>query len=173
MQMALGERRLDLGLRLAKEVERGVKLVLIHSPEFKRRPQRMSRGRLAQLPSRRELGRRLDHPRHDHSQRKLRKPRWRARQKLVETELFGHAEHGGHVTVRKRALDPKRVPRDKGRLAFQHAAKRLYLGVRPTREIGERARLHLAAVAIALAQQNGGRGGSVGNPCHVHEVGMP
>ena len=76
------------------------------------------------------------------------------------------------MAVRQRALDPKLVRRDDGRLALQHPAKRLDLGVRPIREIGERARLHLAAVAIALAQQNGRRGGAVGDPCHVHEIRM-
>ena len=73
-QMALGERRLDLGLRLAKEVERGVKLVFIHSPQFQHRPQRMGRGCLAQLARRRQLGRRLDDPRHDHYERQLCQP---------------------------------------------------------------------------------------------------
>jgi hypothetical protein len=76
------------------------------------------------------------------------------------------------MSVRQRALDPKHVRRDNGRLAFQRPAKRLYLGVRPIAEIGERARLHFAAIAIALAKQNGGWGGAVGHPCHVHEIRM-
>ena len=73
-QMALGQSYLDLGLRLAKEVERGVKLVLIHSPQLQHRPQRMGRSCLAQLARSRQLGRLLHHPRHDHGQRELCQP---------------------------------------------------------------------------------------------------
>ena len=172
-QMALGQGCLDFGLRLAKEIERGVKLVLVHSPQLQHRPQRMRRGCFAQLTRRCQLGRGLDDPRHDHGQRQLREPWRETPQELVEAELLRHAQHGGHMAMRQRALDPKLLLGYDGRLALQHPAERVYLGVRPIGEIGERARLHLAAVAIALAQQNGRRGGAVGHPCHVHEIRMP
>ena len=118
--MTLGQSLFNLGLRLAKQIECGVKLVLIHSAQLQHRPQRMSSGCLAELARRRELGRRLDHPGHDHSQCKLREPGRRGRQQLVQAELPRQSEHGGHVAVRQRALDPKLVPEYDGRLALQH-----------------------------------------------------
>src|SRR5215471_2957216 len=53
-------------------------------------------------------------------------------------------------------------------LITQHTAQRFNLILAPVRQIGERSLLDFVAVAIALPQQNRGRGVSVGNAFDVH-----
>ena len=55
------------------------------------------------------------------------------------------------------------------RLLAQQAAQRFDLGERPVRDIGKRALLDLAVLAIGLAQQIGGRRAAVWDAIHVHD----
>ena len=111
LEMAPGQRRLDLRLRPAQQIEGPVELVLVDRPEAQHRAQRMRRRRLAELARRRQLGRRLDHPRHDQRQRQLGQPLGPARQQPVEAELAGHAEHRRDMAVRQGPLDRQPVRR--------------------------------------------------------------
>jgi hypothetical protein len=129
--------------------------------------------RLAELAGRCKLGCRLKDPRHDHGQRQLCQPLWRASQQLIELKLPRHAQDGGHMAVGQRALDLSLPLPQAANLAFQQPAQRLNLGVRPVCEVGERARFDFAAVAIAFAQQHGRWRRAVWNPGHVHAIGMP
>jgi hypothetical protein len=114
----------------------------------------MRRGCLAQLARGRELGCRLDHPGDDQRQRQPGQPLGPARQQPVEAELLGHAEHRRDMAVRQGALDRQPLRRRHHGLALEDPAQRFDLGRRPAREIGERARLDLAVIAIALAQED-------------------
>jgi hypothetical protein len=89
-------------------------------------------------------------------QRQFREPRRGFRQEAVEVKLFRHAEHGGDMTVRQRALDAQIVDGQRHRFVLQDTAEGLDLGVRPIGEIGDGARPDLAAIAIAFAQQYAG-----------------
>ena len=112
-------------------------------------------GRLgAQLPSCCELGRGLDHSRNDEGQGELGKPLRLARQKAIKPELVSHAKDGGHMAMRRRALNLDTVSRRNQLLILEEAPQSIDLGVRPMREIGERARLHLVALAIAFPQED-------------------
>ena len=153
--MAFGESRLDGRLGGAKQIKRGIEFIFIDMAEIEHGPQRMD-GRLgAQLPGCCELGRGLDHPRDDEGQGELGKPLRLARQKSIKPELVSHAKDGGDMAMRRRALDLDTVGRRDQLLILEEAPQGIDLGVRPMREIGERARLHLVALAIAFAQQDG------------------
>src|SRR5271166_3502678 len=86
---------------------------------------------------------------------------------------------------RARAGAPSRAPRRRGRapargrsrsarlraaagLAGEHPAQAVDLRLRPIGDVGERARLDLAALAIALAQEHGGRRITVWDARDVH-----
>ena len=127
-----------------------------------------SRG-LAQLPRRRQLRRRLNHAGDDQRQGQLGKPLRPARQQPVETHVAHQAEHRGNVTMRQRPLDLTPIRRREKRLAAQHPPERLDLGIRPVREVGERAALDLAALAPVLAQEHGGRRRAVRHARDVHK----
>jgi hypothetical protein len=169
LEMAAGEHRLDLRLRPAQEIKRTVELVLVHRRQAQHRAQRVRRGRLAELARRRQLGRRLDHPRHDQRQRQLGQSVGPARQEPIEAELAGHAEHGRDMTVRQGPLDQELVRRHGERCALERQAQRLDLGLGPARQVGERARPHLVAVAKALAQEDRRRRAAVRHARDVHE----
>jgi hypothetical protein len=167
--MAPGERRLDLGLRPAQQIQGPVELVLVDRAQTEHGAQRMRRGRLAELARGRELGRRLQHPGDDQRQRQLGQPLGPARQEPCEAELPGHAEHGRDMAVRQRPLDRQPVRRRHHGLALEHPAQRLDLGLGPAREVGQGAGPDLIAVAIALAQEDRRGRAAVGHARHVHE----
>ena len=159
LEVALGEDLLDAGLAAAQKVEGGVELVLVDlGPEAEHGAERVGGGRLAELARGRELGGRLDDPRHDHGEDQLGPALRPLRQHLVEPEPAHRPEHGGDMAVRQRAGDLEALggERHEG-LPGQHPAQALDLRLRPVGDVGERARLDLAALAIALAQQDGGR----------------
>ena len=69
--MTLSEDLLDARLAAAEKVEGGVKLVLVDLAEAEHGAERVGGGRLAQAARGRELGGRLDDPRHDHGEDQL------------------------------------------------------------------------------------------------------
>ena len=146
-----------LGLAAAQQVEGGVEFVLVDSAEVQHRAERVGGGRLAELARGGELGGRLDDPRHDHRQDQLGRTVRPLRQHLVEPEPAHRPERRGDMAVPQRAGDLEALfaERHEG-LPGQHPAQALDLRLRPIRDVGERARLDLAALAIALAQQDGG-----------------
>jgi hypothetical protein len=167
--MAPGQRLLDRRLRRAETIEGTVKLVLGDLREPQHRAQRMRSRRPAQLARRRKLRRRLDHAGDDQRQGQLGKALRPPRQQPIETQLTHHPEGGDDMSMRQRPLDLDPLRRNNHRLAAQHPPQRLHLGVRPVREVGERAGLHLAALAPALAQEYGGRRRAVRHARDVHE----
>ena len=73
------------------------------------------------------------------------------------------------MTVRQGADDVEGVPEAGHRGApLEQDAQSLDESGRPAGEVGEGALLDLAALAIGLAEQDGGRGGAVGHGFDVH-----
>jgi hypothetical protein len=105
LEVALGEDLLDAGLAATQEVEGGVEFVLVDLAQAEHGAERVGGGRLAELARGRQLGGRLDDPRHDHGEDQLGPALRSMRQRLVEPELAHRPEHGGDVAVRQRAGD--------------------------------------------------------------------
>src|SRR5512144_290020 len=167
--MTPGQRLLDRRLRRAENIEGTVEIVLVYFTQAQNRAPRMRSRRLAQLPRRRQLRRRLDHARDDQCQDQLGKPLGPPRQQAVETDRAHRAEHRRHMTVRQRALDREAVAGNDKRLAAQHPPQRLDLRLRPIRQIGEPPGLYFATLAPALPQEDGGRRRPVRHARDVHE----
>ena len=170
LEVALGEDLLDRALAAAQEVEGGVEFVLVDLAQAERGAERVGGRRLAELARRRQLGGRLDDPRHDHGEDQLGPPLRPLRQGLVEPEPAHNPEHRGDVAVRQRPGDLEALggERQQG-LAREHPAQAVDLRLRPMGDVGERARLDLAAHSIALAQQDGRRRIAVRDSRNVHD----
>src|SRR5580692_3171051 len=88
---------------------------------------------------------------------------------LVELEPAHRPERGGDVAVRQRAGDLEALGSQRRQgLAGKHPAQAVDLRLRPVGDVGERARLDLAALAIALAQEDGGPRIAVWDARDVH-----
>ncbi len=170
LEMALSEDLLDARLAAAQKVEGGVEFVLVDLAEAEHGAERVGGGRLAELARGRELGGRLDDPRHDHGEDQLGPPLRPLRQHLVEPEPAHRPEHRGDMAVRQRAGDLEALGFERHKsLPSEHPSKALDLGLRPVRDVGEGARLDLAPLAIALAQEDGGRRIAVWDARDVHD----
>lgn len=128
----------------------------------------MSRSFFAQLARGAQLGRRFDDAGNDHGQSQFCQPRRGFRQQAVQAELLRRAEDGGDMAVRQRAFDAQIVDGQRHGFVLQHAAQGLDLRIRPIGDIGDGARPDLAAIAIAFAQEDGGRRGAVWDAGDVH-----
>ena len=93
----------------------------------------------------------------------------------VQLEPAGGTQDRRHVAVRPTAHDLERRVESQGAhgLPPQQPTKSLDALGGPGREIGQGAVLDAATVAVALAQQDGGRGGPIGDGHHVHDCMMP
>ena len=166
--MALGKDLLDARLAAAQKVKGGVKLVLVDFAQAEHGAERVGGGRLAEMASGRELGGRLDDPSHDHGENQPGPPLRSVRQHLVEPEPAHRPERGGDMAVRQRAGDREALFAERNeRLPGQHPPQALDLGLRPIGDVGERARLNLALLAIALTKQHGRRRIAVRDARHV------
>jgi hypothetical protein len=106
----------------------------------------------------------------DHGQDQLGPALRSVRQRLVKPEPAHRPEHGGDVAVRQRAGDLEGLGSQRRQgLAGEHPAQAVNLRLRPVEDVGERARLDLAALAIALAQEDGGRRIAVWDARDVHD----
>jgi hypothetical protein len=154
--MAPRQRRLDLRLGLAQEIERAVEVVLAHLAQPQHRPQRVGRRGGVEVAGGRQLGRRCQHPRHDQRQRQGRQALRAPGQELGQAELPRQPEHRGDMAMGQRAQDLQPLRRRPQALALEHPLQGLDLGLGPARQVGKGAGPHLAALAPALAQQDGG-----------------
>ncbi len=170
--MAPRQRLLDAPLLSHQPVESFVELLLVDRPELDHLAQRAGRRLVIEPPGRRQLGGRINEPRHGHgdAQRHLsvRLPTALG-QEPVEPELAQRAQRRRNMTMRQAAQDAQRLLiRRSHRLVAQYPTQGLDLHRRPIRQIGERALLDLVAVAIAFAQQDRGRRIAIGNALDVH-----
>ena len=85
-----------------------------------------------------------------------------------EAKPLDGAEDGSDVAMRPAAYDLEGVFGCDEGFALEHAAHHLDLGVGEVGEIGEGSGLHLAALAVALAEQDGGGRAPIRDPGDVH-----
>jgi hypothetical protein len=163
---------LELGLAGFEPVQRVVQLVLADPAEPEHGAERVAGGGLVQAACRGQLGGRLNQPGHDQRQGQLALPLRPARQQPVEADPAQRAEGGG-MAVRQGADDLHRATRRRQRLAPQHRLERRDLGRRPVGQVGKRAGLDLAVLAVALAQQDRGARLAVRDDPHVHARNEP
>ena len=125
-QVAPRQRLLDAPLFSSQPVERLVKLLLVDRAKLKHLAQRAGRRLVIETTRRRQLGGRINEPRHDHgdAQRHLsvRLPA-ALRQDAIEPELAQHAQCRRHVPVRQAAQQRQRLLiRRRHSLVAQHPA---------------------------------------------------
>lgn len=90
----------------------------------------------------------------------------------VETQPPNRSEHRVDVTVRGGALDREGLGRRNQRLAAKHTLHRFERLRRQLREIRQCPVLHLAVLAVALAEQDRWLLASIGDGGHVHADGV-
>ena len=158
LEMLVRERGLDVRLRLTEPVKGGVEFVFVDVSKAEDGAEGMCGGVLAELSGGCELCRGFDDARDDHREGELGEPFGFARQQSVEAEFARHSEDGGDMPVRQRALDlePLGGVGQTG-LALQEAAQGLELVGGPMCQIGQGSGLDAVAIAVALAQEHGGR----------------
>ena len=156
--MPPGQCRLDGGLALQQPVECCVKLVLIDFAETEHRSQ-ARRGRCGREGAGGgELRGGIEDAPDDHGQHEVAAAVAVRAEDAVEADLVRRAEGGGDVAMRQRTGDGEglAVRRDDG-AAFEDAAQALDMRRGPIGEVAEGALPDLAVLAVALAQQDGGR----------------
>ena len=87
----------------------------------------------------------------------------------LEPDVAGDAERGGDMTVWQAADDGEGITLGgNDRATFQHTTQTLDVGCGPVGKIAQCALTHLAAFAVALAQQDRGRRVPIPNSFDVH-----
>ena len=167
--MALGQGGLDGGLALQQPVQRGVELVLIDLAETEHLAKARGGGGGGQRTGGGELGGGIEDPADQQGEDEIAAAIAVGAEDTVKTDPAGGAESGGDVAVRQAAGDGEGVALggDDG-AAFEHAAQAFDVGGRPVGEIAEGALTDLAVLAVALAQQDGGRRVPVGDGFDIH-----
>jgi hypothetical protein len=92
------------------------------------------------------------------------------RQHAVKPDLAQHAQRRRHMPVRQAAqqLQSRRLITAQ-HLVAQQPPQRFDLGRRPVRDVGQRALLDLATLAISLPQQKSRWRCPIRNPINVHD----
>src|SRR5450631_1113292 len=173
-EMASGQRGFDALLLGEEPIERVVKFLLVDLAERQHGAERRGRGGAVEQPRGGELGGRIEQPHHHqggderHHARSL---SLALRQQIVKAELAQHAERGRDMAVGQathelevRARLVRRI------LVAQQPAQRFDLAIRPMRDVGQRALLDLAVLAISLPQQKSRWRCPIRNPINVHDL---
>ena len=99
-----------------------------------------------------------DHLRHQHRAHQIALARRRRVDQLLDAQRPRGAQHRGHMPVRQAAGDLERLAQiPLRRQPFERARQRIDLVLGPVRQVGQGAVFHLAALAVALPQQDGRR----------------
>jgi hypothetical protein len=167
--VTFGERLLDVLLGRLQVVQRLVQLVGIDFAKTQQGAESVRSRGVTELPRGGELGGRFDDAGDDHGEDEFGQALRAFGQDLVQADLVQRAECGRDMAVAEGTLDREALARG-GLHGFvgQHPAQSVDLGGRPFGQIGQSARLDLALLAVALAQQHGGRGVPVGDGRDVH-----
>lgn len=164
LEMALGQLGFDALLACEEPVEGGVELLDlgVGDAEFARQA--------GVVPSagRRELRTGMDQALCDHPHHQAPLPARLGGKDGVESELAHGSEDRHHVAVRQSADDVEGVIDTDEGLALEEAAEGLDLVLRPVGQVGEGLLDDAAVLALALAEEDGGRGVAVGDGLDVH-----
>jgi hypothetical protein len=153
-----GQRVLDLVLPGLQVVHRLIQVILIAAAGAEDFAQRAGCRLVAQPAGDGQLGVRRDHLRGRHRGHQVPLPGRLGVDQLLQAQLARRAEHGGDVAVRQAAGDLERPVQVRSRrLALQDPGQGVDLGLGPGRQVGQGAVLHLAVLAVAFPQQDGGR----------------
>ena len=162
-EMPGGERVLDRFLARPQPVHGRVEVVLVGAAQREHLAER-ARGRRGPQPTRQgELGGRLDHLGHDHGDHQVTRAGGDSVDELLETQVGKYPQHRGDMAVREAADDVEApLQAGGGRPPLEHGCECVDLLLGPARQVGQRAVLDLAPLAVALAQQDRRRGARFG-----------
>src|SRR5207342_1581020 len=172
-QMLASKRLLDRLLALAQPVEGDIKLVLVDRSQPERLAEAEGGGERVEHAGGGELGSRRDQPRHNHRDDEVAAAVAGRPKQTIETDVAQRAEHGRHMPVRQCAAhhDGLLIGRRDLSALEQRAQSFDNLG-RPMGQVSDGALPDLAAVAITLPQQDGGRRVPVGHGFDIHGANM-
>ena len=162
-EMAFGQRGLDGRLAFQQPVERGVEFVLVDLAEAEHLAEARGGGGRREGAGGGELGCGFEDAADQQREHDIAAAVAVGAEHPVEADPARGAEGRGDMAMRQGADDGEGVaPGGDDGAPFEHAAQLFYVGGGPVGEIAEGALTNLAALAIALAQQDGGRRVPVG-----------
>src|SRR6185437_12389920 len=168
-QMTFGQCGLDGGLALQQPVQGGVELVLVDLAETKCFTKARGGGRGGERAGGGELGGGFEDAADEEREDEVAAAIAVGAKDTVEADPAGGAERGGDVAMREAAGDGEGVAfgGDDG-AALEHTAQAFDVGGGPVGEIAEGALPDLAALPVALAQQDRGGRVPVGDGFDIH-----
>src|SRR5689334_8225404 len=155
--MAPGQGSLDCRLALMQPVERGIELILVDLAKAERFAQAGGGGGRRKHARRRHLGDRIEDAPDQQRDDEVAAAVALGAEQTVEADLTGGAEGSGDMAMGEAAGDGEGIAfGGDDRATFEHTAQAFDMGCGPVGEVAQRAFAHLAALAVALAQQDGG-----------------
>lgn len=164
LEMLLGQPPFDFRFAGQEPVQRVVQL--IHIRIFDR--ELLGQGRRLPEPRGAELGAVMEQPVDDHGQDEIPLAGALGRDQGLQSEFSDRPQDGIDMAMREAANRREEVAGTDERLVAQQPAQGINLVLRPVGEVGQGAFADLLALAPAFAEQDGGRGGAVGNGFDVH-----
>ncbi len=167
--MALGERRLDRRLAHRQPIEGAVELVFVDRSEAQLFAQARGCGVGRQRTGGGQLGPGIEHAADEEGQDEVAAAVAVGAEQPIEADLARHAERRRDMTVRQRTDDGNRLlPVGNDGTAFEQRLQASDPLLRPVRQVQQRALPDLAAVAVALAQQDGRWRAAIGDSFDIH-----
>ena len=172
LEVAPCELVFDEALLAAEPVQGGVDFASADAAEADGFPQRVTGGFAVEHPRGGQFRCRVEQPSDDEPQRQVAAALGcAAGQQIVEVDAPGGGQGRKHVAMRQRPADLEAGPADRGqRITAQRGAQSINALDRQLGEVGQRAVLDLAVLAVGLAQQERGAGVAVGDLGDVHEA---
>ena len=168
-QVASGQTRLDGALALEQPVHGGVELVFVDALDAEHLGEGVARGVGGEPARGGELRAWGEDARDNEGNGAFAFGRGGGGEGAVEAQLAQRSEHCGDVAVGARAGDIEGGGEvGDGGAAFEQDSQSFDHHGRPLRQVGEGAFTDLSGLAIGFAQQDGGRGVSVGDGLDVH-----
>ena len=159
LQMAAGEAVLDEGLLRAQPVEGSVDLAHRNGAEAQGLAEGMAGRGGVEHARGGEFGGGVEQPGDDQCENEIAlASRRAAREQVIKADPTRGGQRGEDMAVRQGAADFEAALAGRDEfVAAQRGAQRLDFLVRPGGEIGQRAGFDLAVLAVALAEEDGGR----------------
>src|ERR1019366_4300546 len=171
LEVAAGETGLDEGLLGYQPVQGGVDLAYRDGAEAERLAEGMAGRGGVEHARGGEFGRRIEQPGDDQGENEIAPALRRAAgEQAIKADTAGGGQRGEDMTMRQGAADFEPTLAGPGEpVPPQGGTQRLDFLVRPMGEIGEGAGFDLAVLAVALAEEDGGRRATVWNDGDEHE----